>query len=457
VEHLDTALDTMLSTAKDQLRHVAGAVGDRTGHREQSQSITIGCPQESVQQLFQDSGRLSEVLGDIAEVRKTTADNRMCWVFRQGPLDGTAWESLLIADTGRLRFIDAKRNGGGGNEITFDFSDAPRGMGTEVTLRVKSPVPGLLSGALAYKALYRARALLQTEKYRPSEKIPARVSPLAEPSRSTNASPVLERNQRPAGRNGLRSRVHGEVVEVGPDVTNTRVGDRVVVPSFIACNHCWYCEHDMPSLCDTTNPNAELQQPLLGYPSGGIYGYTHPFGGYRDSHAQYIRVPFGDANCFAIPDFVTDEQALFLSDAVPTGYMGADFCELNTGDTVAVFGAGGVGLMAARSALLSGADRVISIDRIPERLELAQKLGAETIDYTAVDSVQETLREANGGRGPDACIDAVGMEGHGTGVQQLCDRAKQLLRLEPTGRLRCGKPSWPVARAASLQCSVCTA
>jgi threonine dehydrogenase-like Zn-dependent dehydrogenase len=222
----------------------------------------------------------------------------------------------------------------------------------------------------------------------------------------------------------------GDVVEVGREVTDTRIGDRVVVPSFIACNRCWYCQHDLTSLCETTNPNAELQQPILGFPTGGIYGYTHPFGGYQGSHAEYIRVPFGDANCFAIPDGVTDEQALFMSDAVPTGYMGADFCQIDSGDTVAVWGAGGVGLMAARSALLSGAERVIVIDRIPERLSLAQKLGAETIDYTAVGSVQETLREATGGRGPDACIEAVGMEGHGSGLQQLYDRTKQLLRLQ---------------------------
>ncbi|OBH18336.1 glutathione-dependent formaldehyde dehydrogenase [Mycolicibacter terrae] len=222
----------------------------------------------------------------------------------------------------------------------------------------------------------------------------------------------------------------GEVVEVGSQLSQPRVGERVVVPSFIACNRCWYCRHDLFSLCDTTNPNAELQQPLLGYPTGGIYGYTHPFGGYQGSHAQYIRVPFGDANCFAVPDDVTDEQALFLSDAVPTGYMGADFCEIDAGDIVAVWGAGAVGLMAARGALLSGAGRVIVVDRIPERLALAERLGAETVDYSAVDSVQEVLRESTGGRGPDACIDAVGMEGHGTGLQQLYDRAKQLLRLE---------------------------
>ncbi|MGK8523859.1 zinc-dependent alcohol dehydrogenase [Nocardia asteroides] len=223
----------------------------------------------------------------------------------------------------------------------------------------------------------------------------------------------------------------GEVVEIGTEVTSTKVGERVVVPSFIGCASCWYCEHDLHSMCDTTNPNAALQQPVLGYPSGGIYGYTHPFGGYQGSHAQYIRVPFGDVNCFRIPDGITDEQALFLSDAVPTGLMGAEFCDIQPGDTVAVWGSGAVGLMAGHSARLLGADRVVVIDRFPERLRMAkEQFGAETIDYTAVDSVQETLRESTGGRGPDACIDAVGMEGHGTGLQQFYDRAKQLLRLE---------------------------
>ncbi|WP_396928718.1 zinc-dependent alcohol dehydrogenase [Mycolicibacterium sp.] len=223
----------------------------------------------------------------------------------------------------------------------------------------------------------------------------------------------------------------GEIVDIGSEVAARIVGERVVVPSFIACDRCWYCEHELYSCCDTTNPNAELQQPLLGYPSGGIYGYTHPFGGYAGSHAEYIRVPFGDVNCFPIPEGVSDEQALFLSDAAPTGFMGADFCDVSAGDTVAVFGAGGVGLMAAKSALLLGAERAIVIDRVPERLSLAHDgYGLETIDYTAVDSVHETLREMTGGRGPDACIDAVGMEGHGTGVQQLYDRAKQLLHLE---------------------------
>ncbi|WP_197373318.1 zinc-dependent alcohol dehydrogenase [Mycolicibacterium baixiangningiae] len=222
----------------------------------------------------------------------------------------------------------------------------------------------------------------------------------------------------------------GEIVEVGREVRDVTVGDRVVVPSFIGCNRCWYCDHELYSCCDTTNPNAELQQPLLGYPSGGIYGYTHPFGGYAGSHAQFVRVPFGDTNCFKIPGDITDEQALFLSDAVPTGFMGADFCDVSGGDTVAVWGAGGVGLMAAKSALLLGAERAIVIDRIPERLALAREFGLETIDYGQADSVQESLREMTGGRGPDACIDAVGMEGHSNGLQQVYDRAKQMLRLE---------------------------
>ncbi|WP_431972710.1 zinc-dependent alcohol dehydrogenase [Nocardia sp. bgisy134] len=223
----------------------------------------------------------------------------------------------------------------------------------------------------------------------------------------------------------------GEVVEIGREVRAHAVGERVVVPSFIGCGACWYCDNDLYSLCDTTNPNAEMQQPMLGYPTAGRYGSTHPFGGYQGSHAQYVRVPFTDVNCFAVPEGVSDEQALFLSDAVPTGFMGADFCDISPGDTVAVWGSGGVGLMAGHSARLLGAERVVVIDRLPERLALARKaFDAETIDCTAVDSVLEALREETGGRGPDACIDAVGMAGHGTGLHRIYDRAKQLLRLE---------------------------
>ena len=220
----------------------------------------------------------------------------------------------------------------------------------------------------------------------------------------------------------------GEVVEVGSQVTRTKVGDRVTVPSFVSCGDCWYCSHDMPSLCDTTNPNAALQQPVLGFPSGGIYGYTHPFGGYQGSHAEYLRVPFGDVNCFSVPDGVTDVQALFVSDALATGYTGADFCDVQQGDTVAVFGAGGVGLMAAASARAMGAGRTIVVDRLPERLDVARAQGSEVLDYSQVDSIQESLREMTGGRGPDSVIEAVGMEGHGTGIQQVVDKAKQAVR-----------------------------
>jgi threonine dehydrogenase-like Zn-dependent dehydrogenase len=222
----------------------------------------------------------------------------------------------------------------------------------------------------------------------------------------------------------------GEVVETGREVKRLRKGDRVVVPSFICCGQCWYCRNDLWSLCDNTNPNAEMQAALLGYPTAGIYGYTHAFGGYAGAHAQFVRVPHADVDCFPIPEGLRDEQVVFLSDAAPTGYMGADFCNIKPGDTVAVWGCGGVGLMAQKSALLLGAGRVIAIDRIPERLRVAREvIGAETINYEEAGSVLEILQEVTGGRGPDACIDAVGMEAHGTGIQYKYDRAKQVLHL----------------------------
>ncbi|MDQ3823554.1 MAG: glutathione-dependent formaldehyde dehydrogenase [Actinomycetota bacterium] len=222
----------------------------------------------------------------------------------------------------------------------------------------------------------------------------------------------------------------GEVVEVGPDVTEVRPGDRVVVPSFIGCGSCWFCRQELWSLCDNTNPKHELQEPVMGYPTAGIYGYTHAFGGYAGSHAEYIRVPHADNDCFHVPDALSDEQALFFSDAGPTGYMGAEFCDIQPGSTVAVWGCGAVGLLAIHSAYLLGAGRVVAIDRIPERLQLArERAGAETIDYTAVDSVVEALRELTGGRGPDACIECVGMEAHGTGLDYAYDRVKQALHL----------------------------
>lgn len=223
----------------------------------------------------------------------------------------------------------------------------------------------------------------------------------------------------------------GVVEDVGREVAKVKKGDRVVVPSFISCGSCWYCNHDLYSLCDNTHPKPELQEPLLGYPTAGIYGYTHAFGGYAGAHAQYVRVPHADVDCFKVPEGVRDETALFLSDAAPTGFMGADFCDIQPGDVVAVWGCGGVGLMAQQSARLLGAERVIAIDRFPERLRMAREhAGSETLDYTQVPSVLEALKEMTGGRGPDSCIDAVGMEAHGTGLQYAYDRVKQLAFLE---------------------------
>ena len=220
----------------------------------------------------------------------------------------------------------------------------------------------------------------------------------------------------------------GEIVAAGAEVRNVRVGQRVVVPSFIGCGSCWWCQHEQYSLCDNTNPNWAMQEPLLGFPTGGIYGYTHAFGGYAGSHAEYVRVPHADTNCFGIPDAVDDLAALFLSDAAPTGFMGADFCAITPGDTVAVWGCGGVGLMAQQSALLLGAGRVIAIDPLPERRQLASRFASDTLDPEEVDVV-EALVDLTGGRGPDACIEAVGMEAGGGGLQHAYDRAKQALRL----------------------------
>ena len=222
----------------------------------------------------------------------------------------------------------------------------------------------------------------------------------------------------------------GVVEEVGPEVKKVKRGDRVVVPSFVCCGGCWYCRHELFSLCDNTNPNAEMQVPLLGYPTAGIYGYTHAFGGYAGAHAQYVRVPHADVDCFVVPEGLRDEQALFTSDAVPTGFMGADLADIRPGSVIAVWGAGGVGLAAMQGAYILGAERVIAIDRWPERLRMArERAGAETLDYTQVD-VLEALKEMTGGRGPDSCIDAVGMEAHGTGVEHAYDRVKQLMFLE---------------------------
>jgi threonine dehydrogenase-like Zn-dependent dehydrogenase len=222
----------------------------------------------------------------------------------------------------------------------------------------------------------------------------------------------------------------GEVLEVGTEVTNLKKGDRVVVPFTIACGRCWFCQQGMTSLCDNSNPNATAAEKLYGYSPSGLFGYSHIFGGYAGGQAQYVRVPFADTACQHIPDSISDEQALFLSDIFPTGYMAAENCNILPGDTIAIWGCGPVGQFAIKGAFMLGAERVIAIDDIPERLDLAKNEGkAEVVNFGDGDVV-DRLREMTGGRGPDGCIDAVGMEAHGASVDAVFDYAKQAVRLE---------------------------
>ncbi|MEU4537811.1 zinc-dependent alcohol dehydrogenase [Streptosporangium sp. NPDC023825] len=222
----------------------------------------------------------------------------------------------------------------------------------------------------------------------------------------------------------------GEVVEVGPKVSTLKVGDRVVVPFPIACGNCTSCEHGMFSVCENSNPNAGLAEKLMGHAPSGIFGYSHMLGGYPGGQAQYARVPFADVGPIKIEDDLPDEKVLFLSDILPTGWMGAEMCDIKPGDTIAVWGAGPVGQFAVASAYLMGAERVICIDRFPYRLGIAERAGAETLNYEEVD-VLDALRDMTAGRGPDACIDAVGMEAHHpTPAMYAYDRVKQAARLE---------------------------
>jgi threonine dehydrogenase-like Zn-dependent dehydrogenase len=221
----------------------------------------------------------------------------------------------------------------------------------------------------------------------------------------------------------------GEVVEVGSAVTNLAVGDRVVVPFPISCGNCFFCERELFSLCENSNPNAKLAEKFWGHSPAGIFGYSHLLGGYAGGQAEYVRVPFADIGPLKVPDSLDDEQVLFLGDILPTGYMAAENCNIQPDDTVAVWGCGPVGLFAIQSAKLLGASRVIGIDRFPERLELARKAGAEPLNYDEID-VMQALRDMTGGRGPDSCIDAVGMEAHMHGLQHAYDRTKQALRME---------------------------
>jgi threonine dehydrogenase-like Zn-dependent dehydrogenase len=224
----------------------------------------------------------------------------------------------------------------------------------------------------------------------------------------------------------------GEVVEVGRGVKNLKAGDRVVVPFPIACGNCWHCEHQLYSLCENSNPNAGLAEKMFGHATSGMFGYSHLTGGFAGGQAEFARVPFADVGPLKIENGFTDEQVLFLSDILPTGYMGAEMCDIQPGDTIAVWGCGPVGQLAIASAFVLGAERVIAIDRFDYRLQMARdKAGAETINYEEVDSVIETLNELTAGRGPDACIDAVGMEAHTHHAAiHAYDRTKQALGLE---------------------------
>lgn len=222
----------------------------------------------------------------------------------------------------------------------------------------------------------------------------------------------------------------GEVVDTGPGIDSAilKPGDRVVVPFTIACGNCGPCHEELWSLCDNSNPNAWFVEKLMGHSPSGLFGYTHMMGGYAGGQAQYVRVPFADVGPIKVPDSLRDDQVVFLSDIFPTGYMAAENCDIEPGDTIAIWGCGPIGQFAIRSAFMLGAGRVIAIDHIPERLQMARDGGAETLNFDDVD-VLDALREMTGSRGPDACIDAVGMEASGHGIQFFYDRVKQMLRL----------------------------
>lgn len=221
----------------------------------------------------------------------------------------------------------------------------------------------------------------------------------------------------------------GEVVELGKEVNNIKVGDRVVVPFTIACGKCYFCENQLWSLCDNSNPNAWLAEKMYGFSPSGLFGYSHLTGGYAGGQAQFARVPFADVGLLKVPDSLRDDQVLFLTDIFPTGYMAAENCDIKPGDIVAIWGCGPVGQFAIRSAFMLGAEQVIAIDRIPERLEMARQSNAEIFNYDEDDDVIEVLKQLTGGRGPDSCIDCVGLEAHGHDAVAAYDYVKQRLKL----------------------------
>jgi len=221
----------------------------------------------------------------------------------------------------------------------------------------------------------------------------------------------------------------GEVVEIGSGVKDVKVGDRIVIPVDIGCGHCQHCHDQEYSSCDNSNPNFLIPEKLYGYSGSGLFGYSHMYGGYAGGQAEYIRVPFVDTNSLVIPQGIADEKVIFLSDIFPTGFMAAENCNIKPGDAIAIWGAGPVAQMAIKSCFLLGAQRVIVIDQFESRLQMARDSGAETINFNEVDSITEELRFITGGRGPDACIDAVGLEAHGHTILNTIDTVKQKIKL----------------------------
>lgn len=221
----------------------------------------------------------------------------------------------------------------------------------------------------------------------------------------------------------------GEVVEIGSMVKNVKVGDKIVIPFDIGCGHCHHCYEQEYSVCDNSNPNFLIPEKMYGYSGAGLFGYSHIYGGYAGGQAEFIRVPFVDTNSLVIPPGIDDEKVLFLSDIFPTGYMAAENCNIKRGDTVAVWGAGPVGLLAMKSAFMLGAERVIAIDHYKHRLEIAQSIGCEVLNFEDTDSLTEELKYMTGGKGPDSVIDAVGLEAHGSTLLNVIDQVKQKTKL----------------------------
>ncbi len=221
----------------------------------------------------------------------------------------------------------------------------------------------------------------------------------------------------------------GVVVEVGKSVTRLKTGDRVVVPFTISCGTCWFCQRQLYSLCDNSNPNAEIARKSMGQSPAGLFGYSHMLGGYPGGQAEYLRVPYADVGPLVVPEGIPDEQVVFLSDIFPTGYMAAEQAQIKPGDVVAIWGCGPVGQFAIRSAWMFGPERVVAIDRVPERLRMAERGKAETINFEQRD-VYEALMQMTKGRGPDCCIDCVGAEAHGAGsLDAVIDKAKASIGL----------------------------